>query len=357
MSYPTFSLEKLKLVTSKHSDVIESETAGGSLLFTTYGARLLGLFPEKTGHNLLWVYAGLEESMRKGQWLTGGERLWIAPEKFFYYENPRDFEGFHVPAGIDPGNYAQLGDLTFGNEFSVLNYSTNETYDNCIEKRIFTPIDDPYDSGLSYAGVAIKDTVSFPAPDLEICAWSLSQVYTCGPQRSGTALFPMKSSGRILSYFTPIPPDRAQVLENYARFKIDSDAFYKMAIRPEDSFFDNSCKILYISPDPKSDAWHCLIKRSNDLPVSQSECVDRPRNDPEGEKGAIQSYNNAPGYTSTDTVLYGELELQLKKSSGVNGKTISEADHELLGYTGSKDSILALARKALRTDSVPVLFE
>ncbi|MFW5775563.1 MAG: hypothetical protein ACOCW2_04660, partial [Chitinivibrionales bacterium] len=266
------------------------------------------------------------------------------------------FEGFHVPAGIDPGNYAQLADFTFCNEFSVLNYATNETYDECIEKRIFSPIDDPYQSGLAYAGVSITDMVSFPAPDLNISAWSLSQVYTCGPQRSGTALFPIQNSGKILNYFDPIPADRAEILDRYARFKIDSDAFYKMAIRPEDMVKDNRCKIVYVSPDPKTDAWHCLIKRSDDIPQSQQECVDAPREHPDGEKGAIQSYNNAPGYTSPDTVLYGELEMQLQKASNVHGRTVSEATHELLGYTGRKEDVLSLAQRALGTDSIPELY-
>ncbi|MFP4416951.1 MAG: hypothetical protein ACLFSB_06740 [Chitinispirillaceae bacterium] len=356
MSYPSFSLEQLKAVTAKHSDIIISETDSGALLFTTYGARLLGLFPERNGHNLLWVYAHVEESMRTGQWLTGGERLWIAPEKYFYYENPRDFEGFHVPAGIDPGSYAHLADLTFGNEFSVLNYSTNETYDECIQKRVFSQLEDPYQTGLAYAGVSITDMVSFPAPDLDIAAWSLSQVYTCGPERNGTVLFPMKSSGRILSYFSPIPPDRAEVCNQYGRFKIDSNAWYKMAIRPEDTKEDNPCKLVYVSPDPTTDAWHCLIKRSDDIPLTQDQCVDAPRENPQGEKGAIQSYNNAPGYTGTDTVLYGELELQLKKGASGNGKTVSEATHELLGYTASKEDILSLAKKALGTDSIPELY-
>ncbi|MFW5775066.1 MAG: hypothetical protein ACOCW2_02150, partial [Chitinivibrionales bacterium] len=70
MPYPSLSLEQLKVITAKHSDVIVSETASGAMLFTTYGARLLGLFAEKNGHNLLWVYAGLEQSMSSGQWLT-----------------------------------------------------------------------------------------------------------------------------------------------------------------------------------------------------------------------------------------------------------------------------------------------
>jgi hypothetical protein len=354
--YPSFSVEQLQTICQKHTETIVRESNSGALLFAAYGARLLGLYPEKNGENLLWTYRNLEESFQSGQWMVGGERLWIAPERAFYYENPRDFEGFHVPASIDPGDYSRSDDLVFTNEFPALNYLTNETYDGSTARRSFRLIDDPYQTGLAFAGVAIDDAVALSAPDIPMCAWSLAQVYTCGPDRPATALFPIKPGAGLLSYFNPIPGARADVQNGYARFLIDANEVYKLAIRPEDMRFDNPCKALYLRPAQTGDRWSCLIKRTDDMPRSQQECVDSARENPEGPMGAIQSYNNGPGFSAGDDMPFGEVELQLSTGVTRDGKTVSQASHELLGYTGSFEEILALAQTALAIDNPPALY-
>ncbi len=354
--YPSFSFEELKTLTQRHTESYTRESKTGALVFSLYGARLLGLFPEKNGENLLWIYNRLEDSMKTGQWMVGGERLWISPERAFYYENPRDFEGFHVPASIDPGDYAAAGDLSFINEFPALNYLTNETYDGSVAQRSFRQIEDPYNTGFAYAGVGIEDSVALTSTDVTMCAWSLAQIYTCGPEKPGTALFPIKPSASVLSYFNPIPADRASVHDGYARFVIDANEVYKLAIRPEDIRFDNPVKAVYLRPSMNGDTWTCLIKRSNDLPESQAQCVDVPRDNPEGEMGAIQSYNNGPGFTGGDDVPFGEIELQFSKGHNEDGKTVSRASHELLGYVGTRTEMIALARQALDIEQEPALY-
>ena len=105
MSHKMLSFDQVKAIAGKYSDVIVKESSTGRMLFTVYGGRLLGVWPKSDGHNPLWIYPDLESTMKTGEWMIGGERLWIAPERHFFYENPRDFEGFHVPAEIDPGEY------------------------------------------------------------------------------------------------------------------------------------------------------------------------------------------------------------------------------------------------------------
>jgi len=352
------SFEQVKTIAGKYSDIVIKESASGRMLFTIYGGRLLGMWPKADGNNPLWVYPDLDETMKNGQWMIGGERLWIAPERRFFYENPRDFDGFHVPAEIDPGEYVGTADLTFESVFSLLDYGRNETFDGSLCKRTFEIIDDPYAASIPYAGVRITDTVSIPGANLGVCGWSLAQVYTCGPDMPATALFPAKTGSAVLSYFAPIPPDRAEVLDGYARFKIDAHAVYKMALRPEDMVMQNPCKAVYLTPSPDGKSWMCLIKRSDDMPRSQDECVDEARDNPNGPKGAIQAYNNGPDFAwpGSEFPYFGEIELQMKKSSLNGGKMISVSTHELLAYEGSKDAVLALAAQALDIASEPKLY-
>ncbi len=355
MPYRNFSLEELLDIAGKHTEVVVKETEGGKMVFMEYGARLIGLYPHGGSSNLLWVYDQLDLSMKANQWMTGGERVWVSPERDFYYENPRDFEGFHIPAGIDPGNFSHKGDLTYQNAYSLLNCRANETYDECETTRRFELTDDPYKTNLPFVGVKIEDMVSIPAT-IDMAAWSLAQIYTCGPDAPGTVFYPVQSGVSIIGYFRPIPEDRADVKDGYARFKIDADAIYKLGIRPEDMRFDNPCKSVYVSPCPEGNSWFCVIKRSNDMPKSQDECVDLPRSNPKGPMGAIQSYNNGPGFSVGEEISFGEIELQLAKGITKNGITTSSAIHELLGYRGTAEQILSLAQTALELDKMPELF-
>ncbi len=358
MSHAALSYNEISTIAKKYSSVVVKESATGRVLFTEYGGRLLGMWPRGDGHNPLWVNPDLQRCMSGGQWMTGGERLWIAPERNFFYENPRDFEGFHVPAEIDPGEYKTTGELRFESVFSLLDYHTNEAIDGSVMRRAFSVIDDPYATSLAYVGVRIDDSITVPGDSAQFCGWSLAQIYTCGPEAPGTAFFPARTASRLVSYFNSIPPDRAEVVENHARFKIDSNDIYKLAIRPEDMLFDNSCKAVYVTAAPDGASWMCLIKRTNDMPRSQSECVDVARDNPDGPRGAIQAYNNGPGFSLSEQGIpaFGEIELQLSKAVAKDQEMVSAAAHELLAYEGSKGAILELAQKALNLGALPKLY-
>ena len=286
----------------------------------------------------------------------GGERLWIAPERNFYYENPRDFEGFHVPAGMDPGNYEGSDDLTYVNTYTLMDLKSNQLAEGTTMQRSFAPCDDPYGTGLAFAGTTIRDSITVPGAELDFCAWSLAQIYTCGAANPGTVLFPIKEQGQILNYFDPIPAGRAEVKQGYGRFRIDAADIYKMGIAPEDMLFDNECKSVYVSPYPGVDRWFCVIKRSNDMPRSQQECVDYPKSNPEGTKGATQAYNNGPDFPLGPDFPFGEIEMQLAKGVRTGDTTVSSGEHQLLAYAGAKEEILKLAATALGTRDMPEVY-
>ena len=355
-----FTFEQLKSIVGKYTDVIVKETKSGKLLFSQHGARLLGMYPEGKGDNALWVNEDLEKTLEEHHAMVGGERLWISPERNFYYENPRDFEGYHFPWEIDPGEYKYIKSKTaiiYKNPFSLLEYDQNKLFDNSVKKRGFKLINDPYKTKLPYTGVSITDSITVNDTEIEMCAWSITQVDTCGPELPGTALFPVKPDCKYISYFDHITPDRIDIFEHYAKFKIDGRYSCKLGIRPEDIHFDNPCKALYLTPTHSDQSvWSCVIKRSNDIPQSQDDCVDMAKSDPEGPKGAVQAFNTDHGTIEPVALPCGELGLQLTKGIVKDGKTVSKATHELLAYTGSKNELLELAKTALQIDEIPKLF-
>ena len=354
MPHTTFTFAQLEKIVSRRTKSTVIKSGSGRMLFTEYGARLLGMFPDAALPNVLWNPNDLAVQIDQKTWCIGGDRLWLSPERAFYYENPRDFEGHHVPASMDPGAYRQTAALAYTSRFSILNTITNESYDGCMAQRVFKPIADPYRSKLAYAGVRITDTMALGVAGFPMCAWNLTMVYTCCPEKTGTALFPVKKGAAFLSYFNRIPPHRAENMDGYVRFRIDAGEIYKLAIQPEDMVFSNTCKAVYLSPYPRGSKWFCVIKRSDDMPRTQADCVDTAKGNPNGPKGAIQSYNSGP--TPLVYLPFGEIELQLKKGKTKGGKTVSSGTHELLSYAGSKTEMLALAQKALGITTVPDIY-
>lgn len=360
MLYKSFTIEELKSIAEKHTNVIIKESESGTLLFTQHGARLLGLFPDRNASNVLWVNENLDKNIDEHHAHIGGERLWISPERNFYYENPRDFEGYRIPFEIDPGEYRLLFEndtISFENNFSLLEYDQNKLFDNSQAKRKFTIIKDPYDTNFSYAGVSITDSMSINDPNIEMCAWSLAQVYTCGIESPGTAFFPANSKCDLISYFDPISTDRATSHGDYISFKIDGYFSSKVGIRPEDINFDIPCKAAYLSPGPlQNDLWFCTLKRSNDIPKSQNDCVDMTKNDSQNSKCAIEAFNTDHGSIEPQSFPCGEISLQFNKGIEKNGHTISKASHELLAYCGNKDEMIDLVKTVLKIETMPELF-
>jgi hypothetical protein len=356
MTHPFVTAEELKARLSPHTRTIEKRAGTAAMLCTEYGARIMGLFPDAEKPNVLWTPPHVDALMREKSWLVGGERLWISPERDFYFENPRDFENHVTPPDMDPGHYRMSEELVFENHFSLLNRATNQTFDNCSARREFTLIDDPYDTGLAFCGVGIEDTMRIPSPEVTMGCWSLSQVYICGVAHPGTGLFPVTQDAEIIDYFDPIPEDRVAVMDGYARYRMDANGIYKLGIAPEHMDFSNICKAVYISPYPNADAWFCVIKRCDTMPRSQQECIDPAKSDPEKPKGAIQSFNSEPGAFGDIEMPFGELELQMQKGSVIDGVTESKGIHELLGYAGTKEEILALAARVLNLSQTPEIY-
>lgn len=340
--------------TKDKTRVTLKESNTGVALFSEFGGRLLGLFPSSEQPNTLWVPEDIDSRLSSKDWLLGGERLWVAPQRNYFFTDPHNFDGFRVPPDLDPGHYEQKNNLSFANTFLLHDQHLKQEHHNCEIRRDFAMIEtDPYESGLNFTGITIKDFLSIPNANISICAWSISMVPTIGPQNPGTTLMPIANSSALVNYFDTTPSNRSSIEHSVARFLIDSKKPLKLAVTPDGIIWTNPAKVIYIAPFPNAQQWYCLIKRCDDLPKNQDECVDIPSNNQSGLKGAVQAYNH--GYGSK--MLYGEIELQFPKGIvNATNQIVSGGNHELLSYCGSKEEILNLAKQVLGTEQIPQIY-
>jgi hypothetical protein len=336
-------------------DLEQNQTSSATIM--EYGGRLLGLFPQNTSYNLLWVNPKILDIISSNFRSIGGERYWISPEREFFYKNPKTWEDWYCQEGLDPAKYEILDSddksCTISTPLDIRNNLTKERYRGEITRQ-FRIINEPMKTGFQkYCGVEIIDDCVIYKPNLKINGWSISCVISGGTENPGTVLIPTKQEAKPLSYFRTIPHDRLNISTDHVSFKIDVDDIYKLAIRPEDLDFNINAKIAYVIKIPDSEEYGILIKLSNDIPNNQNDCFDLSRDHPNGEIGVVQSYNSS----SLDKPLlnYGELELQLNKFKTIENTSHGKALHLLCGYIGTKDEILEIIKKYLSINE-PFLF-
>ena len=351
-----FTKETLLSTIGEKTTLIELGSEEGSVIISEFGGRPLGIFPNNSCYNLLWVNPNIKEIIKSRNWQMGGDRYWISPEKDFFYKNPETWEDWFCPEGLDPANYEILASsetsCTVSSGIFVMNQRTKQGNQGEITRQ-FKLIKEPYSTGVQYCGIEILDDCVFYRSDLKINGWSLATIISGGVDNPGTVLIPTTSNPNPISYFRNIPEDRLKIGENYVTFKIDVNDIYKLAIRPEDIDFERPAKIGYVLKIPEFDKYGFIVKLSNDIPRSQKECFDVSRDHPDSEIGVIQSYNSE----SSDKSLlsFGEIELQLKVFKTIDNASHCKAKHQLFSYIGMKEEILNVIEKFLGIKN-PFLF-
>jgi len=351
-----FTKDELITTIGDHTGLIQLDSGESSVLISEYGGRPLGIFPKENCYNLLWVNPNIKDAIKSRSHEIGGDRYWVSPERDFFYEKPETFEEWSCPPGLDPANYEILASsessCTVSTGILLLNQRTKQGYQGEISRQ-FKLIDEPYSTGVSYCGIEILDDCIFYRPNLKINGWSLATVISGGTKNPGTVLIPTKSNPKPLSYFQKIPKNRLLTGPNYVAFKIDVDQIYKLAIRPEDIDFDKRAKIGYIIEIPGSEDYGFVVKLSDDIPKTQTECFDISRDHLESEIGVIQSYNSES--PDKPVLNFGEIELQLNRFKTIDNASHGKAKHELFAYVGTKEEILTVVKKYLGIES-PILF-
>ncbi len=319
-----------------------------SVIISEYGGRPLGLFPKSDSYNLLWVNPKIQEVIKTRSHVIGGDRYWISPERDFFYKNPETWENWECPSGLDPANYEILGSsdssCTVSSPLFVINQRTKQGYQGEVTRQ-FKIIKEPFQTGVSYCGLEILDDCILFRPNLKINSWSLATVISRGLENPGTVLIPTKNNPVPISYFSDIPNDRLRIMDSYVAYKIDVDAIYKLAIRPEDIDYNRPAKIGYILKLPEVEEYGFIVKLSDDLPRNQSECYDIARDHPDTEIGVIQSYNSES--PDKPTLNFGEIELQLNQFKTIDNSSHGKAKHQIFSYVGTKEEILNVIEKYL----------
>lgn len=344
-----FTKEGLISHVGDNAQLVELElNEDSSAIVSKYGGRILGIFPTRDTHNILWVNPNIKEELAAKDWNIGGDRYWISPERDYFYKNPEKFEDWFCPPGLDPANYDIIGSssssCTLSTNISIVNNALKVRYSGEITRQI-SIIKEPISTGVNYCGAEYIDDCVIYAPDVKANGWTLTQVISGGVNSPGTVLIPTKPDPKPLSYFRIVPEDRLTIGEKHVAYKIDVEEIYKLAIRPEDIDFSRRAKIGYVIKIPDSELHGCLIKLSDDVPKSQDKCFDVSRDHPELEIGVIQSYNDESPNKSS--LRFGEIELQLNSFETIANTSLSKAKHELLGYIGTKDEILDVVEKYL----------
>lgn len=278
------------------------------------------------GINPLWVNPSLEKVLETGGWNVGGLRLWISPERSFFYEKPEEFGGWFCPASLDPGAFK----LTYAEPTSAVLEGTMEALDRFTGWRFRARVRREFQL-VAEDRILVKDVaVADYAGDFNL--WALAQVE---PGNRGTVIVPTKRGAQPVHYFSPIPPDRLIVSDDHVAFKIDGALVCKLGVRPEDLPSEGCATIAYMAE--LGGKWAMLLMRTCDAPRSQSECLDVAKANPAGPRGCVQSYNSGP---EAGPERFGEIELHFKPGVEVGDRKIAYAEYELVLASGSREEVL-----------------
>ena len=333
-------LESLVEVLNNYSRCAVLEKDGSRIIVLERGARVLGAFLGDSP-NLLWVNPKIEEELREGGWNVGGLRLWVSPEQNFFYKNPERFEDWFCPQGLDPGSYriveASSDRAMLEGEITAFDYLANKELKGSVRREIWL-----LEGGARQLRLRIRDRI-LGEYHSRVNPWVLAQV-PMGYAGVGTVLAPVRRGAEPIHYFGEIPRDRLKVSANHVSFKIDGNFVAKLGIKPEDLREPGFGSIGYVYRIGKR-LWSALILRTSNIPLTQEDCLDVPKQDPSLPRAALQSYNSGP--EAFKEIKFGEIELQLTPTENISGKIFASVEYDFIAMIGARNDILRGIRRTL----------
>ncbi|MDW8034017.1 MAG: hypothetical protein RMI79_03655 [Nitrososphaerota archaeon] len=319
------------------SRVVELRNNVGSVIVSEYGARILGVFIGGR-QNPLWVSNKPQETIINKDWKIGGNRLWISPERNFFYKKPDEFEDWFCPTQLDPGDWkiihSDARSVVLEEEVELEDFIGKTKVSVSLSRLIMLRETDV--KGLNCIRLRIRDSLIARNGIKEgLNLWSITQVR---PGKAGTVIIPVRPKAKPVHYFGMIPKNRLKVSRNHVSFKIDGMAVYKLGVMPEDMPNPGHSVIFYYVEHGKNDVF-LILMRTLMAPENQEECLDVAKANPSGPKGCVQSYN------SDKDLCFGEMELHFKPAVKVKNTWISYADYDIEVFSGNRGEILKILRK------------
>ncbi len=342
------SLEDLAFKFNQYGGTVNLQSRNGSILVSEYGGRVIGISVGGS-LNLLWVNPNLETVLENRGFNVGGLRVWISPERNFFYKNPDAFEGWFCPAELDPGNFKIVNfaksSAALESKFKLRDLLNNELLSVAIVRDIV--LEDWEDGGLA---IHVRESLNASGfHKSRVGLWALAQVYP-GRRSTGTVAVPVKRKAEPIHYFGLIPKDRLKATDYHIAFLIDGNHICKLGVKPEDLRFKGYASIGYFAEAPWSDGdAFIIIMETCCAPRFQAECLDVAKADPEGAKAAVQSYNSGP---NAEWLKFGEIELQFPASTLINGLQFSTVSYTVKAYVGSLEKILEKFREVLKSPDI-----
>ncbi|MEM6554127.1 MAG: hypothetical protein AAF750_18575 [Planctomycetota bacterium] len=308
----------------------------GRLLVCEHGARVLACELPGVDHNLFFHTDRTADDGGPGM-VTGGDRLWIAPEVAYFWptldDALNDPKGTaETPAAIDPGDYVSMlfqepeeQMVTLFNQEVVLSdvRNTLRARFNVLRTVSLTAAPCGIDEDLSIISFSIINAISalFPQgedPERDIVlptaapagAWDILQV-----PPTGTLVCPTVSRPEVRSYYEPFGDRHLAVYDGCVRLLIDGRRRVKMGLRAEHT----TGRMGYHRPLDEQTS--TMIVRIF-APLPGEPYADIPRDDPRNrqlERGetngpilggdCLQAYNDdGDAFGGGPNVTFGEME-------------------------------------------------
>lgn len=287
------------------------------------GGRVLGIFQEGKGENLLWTNPLLDneesagEMLKGNMWNTGGDRLWVGPEiRYSVSDRRRFWETLHTPESIDPGSYTleeRDGDCILrqrlcisekdggcGKAMLEVERHIRECKNPLRESEAFEEIME----GVEYAGY--EQILDLSGEGTSVEGWNLLQVNS-----GGCVYIPMYYPCRGTDYYEPARKFET-LLSNAVMLKATGSDRYKVGY-----------KAAYVTGRiGYACIWNgvpCLIIRN--FPNDPSGLYEEEPPLDQGNKGfSIHIYNdngNPPSFTELECNLPAIMGSQRKKCSEI----------------------------------------
>lgn len=336
------------IATEADLDPVALQGLDGGLLVTERGARVLGIFFEDLGENLLWTPGAMadvdsaRQYVQAGEWNLGGDRCWIAPELELHFKDPKNpsHDNYAVPTAIDNGRYGIRTESATGvvlhNAGEATNLLSGKPFGFEINRRICLCRPPMNTEGVHYVGYELASDLTIRAadrPDVQYGLWQLMQI-----PPGGQIYIPVRGQPEMLDYFQTNVAGHCTSQDGAIVFPVTGQAQHKLGLRAADV----SGLMGYYRP---VNGQATLIVRQAAV-FSGGQYADYPASDPKRRDIALQFYNDGG-----DIGGFGEMEYHSTAAMVANFFHTRDISRTWC-FAGPADKVQAIARDLLGVQSV-----